>query len=47
MAQDRPLAWAPAPGTLAWASRRPCGGAKAPAGGEFVCIAHLDGVRMP
>jgi len=47
MAHDRPLAWEPATGTLAWASPRPCGGAKAPAGGEFVCIAHLDGVRMP
>lgn len=44
---DMPLAWEPASGTLAWSSPQPCGGAKAPAGGRFVCIAHLDGVRMP
>ena len=44
---DLPLAWEPASGTLAWSSPQPCGGAKASAGGRFVCIAHLDGVRMP
>lgn len=46
-ADDLPLAWEPATGTLAWSSPRPCGGAQASVGGPFVCIAHLDGVRMP
>lgn len=46
-AGDLPLAWAPQTGTLAWASPRPCGGAKEAKGGQFICIAHVDGVRMP